>query len=148
MVKMDIQKIKLISNNICYGPEPSPSDEVEQHLTISATGDVWFIGYNYNRGFGNYKIGREQNLFIDKTRAEQILSLISQYFFNNPSTLFATDIGQWERIIIDTAGKEYKFNGSLFGEIMVGDIDITGYIRENIPVDSLFVFDDIHWDEE
>lgn len=46
---MDIQKFKLISNNICYGPEPSPNDEVEQHLTISATGDVWFIGYNYGR---------------------------------------------------------------------------------------------------
>lgn len=31
---MDIHKIKVISNNTCYGPEPSPSDEVAQHLTI------------------------------------------------------------------------------------------------------------------
>ena len=145
---MDIQKIELISNNICYGPEPSPNDEVEQHLTISITGDVWFIGYNYSGGFESYKIGREQNLSIDKTRVEQILSLISQYFFYNPSTLFATDIGQWELIIVDISGKEYKFNGSLFGEIMVGDIDITEYIRENISIDSLFVFDDIDYDEE
>ena len=75
-------------------------------------------------------------------------SVISKYFFNNPYTLFATDIGQWELIIVDISGKRYKFNGSLFGEIMVGDIDITEYIRVNIPIDSLFVFDDIYWDEE
>ena len=73
---MDIQKFKLISNNICYGPEPSSNDEVEQHLTISATGDVWFIGYNYGRGFENYKIGREQKLSIKKAKAEHILFLI------------------------------------------------------------------------
>lgn len=65
---MDIQKIKIISNNICYGPEPSPSDEVEQHLTISATGDVWFIGYNYGEGSGNYKIGRRHQLSIGKNK--------------------------------------------------------------------------------
>lgn len=36
---MNIQKIRIISNNICYGPGPSPKDEVEQHLTISANGE-------------------------------------------------------------------------------------------------------------
>ena len=44
--RMDIYKIKLISNNICYGPEPSTTDEVEQHLTISSIGDV--VNQNHN----------------------------------------------------------------------------------------------------
>lgn len=145
---MYIQKIELISNNICYGPEPAPTDEVEQHLTVSATGDVWFIGYNYGRGFENYKKRREKKLSIEKRKAEHILSLFSQYFFKNPPTLFATDIGQWELIIVDIAGNVHKFKGSLFGEIMVGDIDITDYIRENIPINNLFVFDGIYWDED
>lgn len=38
---MLIRKIRIISNNICYGSEPSPKDEVEQHLTISANGRIW-----------------------------------------------------------------------------------------------------------
>lgn len=63
---MDIHKIKVISNNTCYGSEPSPNDEVEQHLTISSTGRIWFTGYNYGMEFENYKIGRDQNLSIDK----------------------------------------------------------------------------------
>lgn len=121
---------------------------MEQHLTVSATGDVWFIGYNYGRGFENYKKRREKKLSIEKRKAEHILSLFSQYFFKNPPTLFATDIGQWELIIVDIAGNVHKFKGSLFGEIMVGDIDITDYIRENIPINNLFVFDGIYWDED
>ncbi|MCO1604491.1 hypothetical protein [Desulfosporosinus nitroreducens] len=44
---MQIQKIRIVSNNISYGPEPLLEDEVEQHLTISASGRVWFTGYKY-----------------------------------------------------------------------------------------------------
>lgn len=46
---MRIQKIRIISNNICYGPEPSQKDEVEQHLTISANGRVVLSRYNYGQ---------------------------------------------------------------------------------------------------
>ena len=38
-----IKKIKIKSNNICYGPAPEPEDEIEQILTISNTGKVWFF---------------------------------------------------------------------------------------------------------
>lgn len=50
--------------------------------------------------------------------------------------------------ITDIDGNKYKFKGSLCGEIIVGDIDLTEYIREGIPIDNLFVFDDIYYDEE
>ncbi|MDR5586055.1 hypothetical protein [Clostridium aquiflavi] len=43
-----------------YDPEPSTTDELEQHLTISANERVWFIGYNYAGGFGKYRISRKQ----------------------------------------------------------------------------------------
>lgn len=36
------QKLWLISNNSCYGPHPQPNDEVEQHLSITADGRVFF----------------------------------------------------------------------------------------------------------
>jgi hypothetical protein len=38
---LQIQTVRIISNNICFGPEPLPDDEVEQHLTISASGRIW-----------------------------------------------------------------------------------------------------------
>ena len=36
-----LQKIRLVSNSICYGPCPEPDDEVEQRLTITSEGKVW-----------------------------------------------------------------------------------------------------------
>ena len=37
-----LKKIRIVSNNICYGPMPDSDDEVEQHLTINDEGRVWF----------------------------------------------------------------------------------------------------------
>ena len=45
--------------------------------------------------------------------------------------------------ITDTKGAVHTFNGSLCGGVTVGDIiDLTYYLREQIPIDSLFVFED------
>ncbi|MBX4272194.1 hypothetical protein [Clostridium estertheticum] len=38
---MCIQKIRILSNNICYAPEPSFTDKVEQHLTIKLRRLKW-----------------------------------------------------------------------------------------------------------
>lgn len=133
-----------ISNNICYDQEPSPNDEVEQHLTIPSTGEAGFIGYNYDGGYGNYVIGREQRLPIKSQKAEFIVSLVSQYFNNEPPSIFTMNIGQWELAIIDAGGKEHKFKGSLFGEVVVEGVDIAEYIRESISINNLLVFDDRH----
>ena len=43
----EIRSIRIESNNICYGPRPGADDEVEQYLTISSTGRVWFSARNY-----------------------------------------------------------------------------------------------------
>jgi len=57
-------------------------------------------------------------------------------------TCYATDIGTWEMTITDTKGEVHTFKGSLCGGVTVGDIDLTYYLREQIPIDSLFVFED------
>ena len=44
-VFQSIKKIKLISNNICYGPAPKPDEELEQRLTTADTGAVWLTHY-------------------------------------------------------------------------------------------------------
>ncbi|GAA0761860.1 hypothetical protein [Clostridium sartagoforme] len=137
---MDIQKVRITSNIICYGPEPSPIDEVEQHLTISSTGRVWFLGYNYASGFGKYEIGRKQQFTIGKIITNEILSLFSRYCESGQPLCYATDIGVWEMQITDTDNKKRIFKGSLCGELSVGNTDLTDYIRKHIPINNLFVF--------
>ena len=51
-----LKKLRIVSNNIRYGPMPERDDEEEQHLTINDKGRVWFAGYH----FGN---AGEQGLF-------------------------------------------------------------------------------------
>lgn len=138
---MKIQKVRIVSNNICYGPEPLPEDEVEQHLTISASGRVWFTAYKYANGFGKYEICRKQQLAIGEPVAKEILALFSQYINSDQLVCYATDIGWWEMTITDTEGKKHAFKGSLCGGVTVGDIDLTYYLREQIPVSGLFIFD-------
>ncbi|GAA3658018.1 hypothetical protein [Asaccharospora irregularis] len=137
---MDIQKIRIISNNICYGPEPSSTDEVEQHLTISSTGRVWFTGYNYAGGFGKYEIGRKKQFNIKKITTDEILNLFSQYCEGGQLLCYATDVGDWEMQITDTENKKHIFKGSLCGEVSVGNTNLTDYIRKYIPINDLFVF--------
>lgn len=138
---MDIKKIRIISNNICYGPEPSSKDEVEQHLTISENGRVCFTGYNYAGGFGKYKIGRKNDLSIEKTIVSEILNLFSQYCESEDLLCYVTDIGIWKMEITDTNNKKHIFKGSLCGGVSVGDTDLTDYIRKNIIIKGLFVFE-------
>lgn len=33
--------MRLIANNMGYGPLPAPGEEVEQRLTLTANGKVW-----------------------------------------------------------------------------------------------------------
>lgn len=62
---MQIQKVRIISNNICYGPKPLPEDEVEQHLTISASGRVWFTGYSMLMGLTNMRLAEGNSLLSE-----------------------------------------------------------------------------------
>lgn len=142
MFQLQIQKVRIISNNICFGPEPLPDDEVEQHLTISANGGIWFTGYKYGNGFGRFEISRKQQFNIGKSAVKKILELFSQYLDSDQLTCYATDIGTWEMTITDTKGEVHTFKGSLCGGVTVGDIDLTYYLREQIPIDSLFLFED------
>ena len=148
MIQLQIQKVKIISDNICYGPQPLPEDEVEQHLIISATGRVWFTAYKYANGFGQYEICRKQQLTIGEHVTKEILELFLRYINSDQLICFATDVGSWEMTITDTESKTYNFKGSLIGGVTVGNIDLTDYLRKQIPIDNLLVFDNIFLDSD
>lgn len=76
---MQIQEVRIGSNNICYGSEPLSEDEVKQHLTIPASGRILFTGHKYANGFGKFEVCRRQRFAIAKLVAKEILALFLQY---------------------------------------------------------------------
>lgn len=138
---MQIQKVRIVSNNICYEPEPLSEDEVEQHLTISASGRVWFTGYKYADGFDKFEICRRQQFAIGRSVLKKILEFFSQYLNSDQLVCYATDIGTWEMEITDIERKVYTFRGSLCGGVTVGDVDFTQLLIEYLSINQLFAFD-------
>lgn len=135
------QRIRIVSNNICYGLPPEPEDEVEQHITINAEGRVWFSAYNFGEGFGRYKKARSQIYKIDKAVADKVLNSVASYFSGEYDELFATDIGDWVMEITNVDGKVYKFSGSLCADFEVDGIDLSDLIRDTLGMNDLYVFD-------
>jgi len=139
--KGEPKKIRIVSNNICYGPPPEPEDEVEQHLTIVADGRVWFSAYNFGEVPGRYQKARSKVYKIEKAVAERVLNSISSYFSSEYDELFATDIGDWVMEITNTQGIVYKFRGSLCADFDVNGTDLSDLVREALGMDDLYVFD-------
>lgn len=44
------KKIRIVSNNISYGPLPEPDEEVEQHILLNAHGSVELSAYVFGEG--------------------------------------------------------------------------------------------------
>ena len=136
-----LKKIRIVSNNICYGPMPDPDDEVEQHLTINDEGRVWFSGYNFGHSGERYEKARSKIFKIEKVATDRLLCAIAAYFGNEYDEIFATDIGNWEMELTNTEGTVYKFRGSLCADFDYEGIDLSDLVRDTVGMDDLYVFD-------
>ena len=136
-----LKKMRIVSNNICYGPMPEPNEEVEQHLTINNEGRVWFSGYNFGCGRERYEKARNKNFKIDKVTADKMFDVIAAYFGNEYTEVFATDIGNWVMELTNTEGNTYKFRGSLCADFDYEDTDLSDLVRDTVGMDDLYVFD-------
>ena len=135
------QKIRIVSNDIGYGPCPKPTDEVEQHITINSGGLVWFSSYVFGEDIGKYKKSKVKIYKIEKAVAEDVLNKTATYFSNEYDEVFTTDIGNWKMEITNTEGKAYKFRGSLCDNFEVDGVDLSDLIRDSLQIDDLYVFD-------
>lgn len=138
------QKIRIVSNRICYGLQPKLDDEVEQHITLCADGRVWFSAYNFGKDSGHHKKARSTTFKIEAAKATRVLQCIGDYFADEYDELFATDItdiGDWMMEITNTEGKVYSFRGSLCAAFEIDGIDISDMVRDALKMDDLYVFD-------
>ncbi len=135
---MTIQSIRIVSNNICYGPQPNRYEEVEQHLAITATGEVQCGHYLYGDG-DDYELRKSENVSISKEASDRILKQI-EAFIQSYSPIFATDVGEWRMEVIFDDGTKKSINGSMIGVESVESIDLEKTIRAEVPIDNLFLF--------
>lgn len=136
-----LKKMRIVSNNICYGPMPESKDEVEQHLTINDKGHVWFSGYNFGNGSERYEKARTKNFKIDKLAADRLLNALDTYFGTEYAEVFATDIGDWVMELTNTEGTIYKFRGSLCADFDYEGTDLSDLVRDTVGMNDLYVFD-------
>lgn len=136
-----LQKAQIVSDLLCYGPCPEPDDPVEQRLTISSTGRIWFTERIFGHlGDARYPIGRKIQMSIGKERAYAILSMLADYSESEPPLIYCTDVGNWYMTLADVDGNKEKLSCSMNGDVFVGDIYLNDFIRARIPIKGLAVF--------
>lgn len=133
------KKIQIISNNMGFGPTPMPDEEVEQRLTVTADGRVFFSSYFFGDGKRLTK-GESRRFKVEPAVAEQILNEVGHFFATDDLSRFATDIGLWTLTMTNTAGEKFEYTGPMpcSDEAL---IQISSMIREQLDMAELYVFD-------
>lgn len=138
LFKGTLVKIKLISNSMCYGPCPMPDQEIEQRITITPT-HIWVSRYDYCVG-DPYKLKQRFDGRIARENGDAILKSIEDYFKSEECVIpYATDVGDWELILTNEDGENFKFVGSL---IPLGTSldDISQDMRKRLDMPFLYLF--------
>lgn len=136
-----LKKIRIVSNALSYGLEPGHDEEVEQHLSISDIGQVWFSGYAWGIA-GQYEKRREKVFTISKVDTNRLFAAITAYFSDEKYTeVFATDIGVWILELTNAEGSTYRFHGSLCAGFEYEGTDLSDMVRDVFGMDDLYVFD-------
>ncbi len=136
-----LKEIEIVSNSICYGPEPQPEDEVEQRIYIRDDGHAYVLRYLYGNRIRDYRCSGKQELQLSASDTKEILSKVSRYFSDGYTEVFATDIGDWNMVLTNTEGKNFKFSGSLCADFEIDGVDLSDFIRDRLGIQDLYVFD-------
>ena len=140
-MKNEIKKIKLVTNILCYGPEPKPNEEVEQRLTLDKMGRVWFYSYNFGHGFHGFELKSSSRKSVDKEKVNLFFNHLQQYFERERKDCFLTDVGAWTLHITYEDGKVAQYTGSIGQENKVDGMDLSNELRLLMQNKDLFAFD-------
>lgn len=134
------QKLRVVSNNICCGHCPQLTNEVEQHLLITADGRGAFSSYFYGNG-DKCTRSRSQNFKIDASQAASILNMVGNYFSGEHDASFTTDVGTCKMMLTNEENIVYHFRGSPHSGCSDGPDNISNAIRGTLDIPELPVFD-------
>lgn len=131
-------KMKLVSNNQCYGPTPRCGEEIEQRLTVSRDGHIWFSGYGYDESGKLVKLRQFQEK-ISPERANLFLASIG-YEMTQREELRCTDVGTWKLELTNDMGEVFTSCGSLVPNEKQLQI-LSDEFRQMMKWNSFYVFD-------
>lgn len=166
-----IHSILLISNDFGYGRFPKPWEEIEQHLSISETGEVRLNGYGWSFGedeaemfdspelqawlethtlatpnSNGYRKLYSKRIRISPADARLLLSVVGLMLEHPLPDEVVTDVGSWELTATDVEGKKHKDFGPLY-ESVTRDMErmygfqISPLFRRILGMDNLLLFD-------
>ncbi len=136
-----IQRIKIYSNSIGFGRR-APDDEVEQHLSITSDGCVFFSSYLFGNDYGRHLKKNETRKFkVEIEKVQHILTCFEQHFSKHYVMLDGSDMGSWAMEIINNSGEIYEFKGPLAGEMLEGGVELSDLVRDELAMPNLYVFD-------
>ena len=138
-----LQSMRLRSNRAVFCSVCFPWEECSQTLTIDRTGCAALRAWSRDKAFP----GRKRTYAIGKDAAQSLLNQVAASFAGEREDLIAFDAGTWSLELINTEGRSYLFEGSLYGGS--GDVQtrLSNLIRETLGTNSLFAFDE-SWQPE
>lgn len=136
----ELQKIRLIANNMGYGPLPAPDEEVEQRLTMTREGKVWLSRYSFHDTMRNRLMSREQ-FSVDNRCVESLFKQISTHFAENKLIGMATDVPIWNLELFNTTGEVFRYTGPMLRKSHPFLDDISDELRLRLNQVHLFAFD-------
>lgn len=136
-----IQKIRIISNNLCYGPAPAPDDEVEQRLSIRAGGGIWLTRYRYGGFDDRARLLGKEKIPADGETIQIILDAVAKAFSKNERSIYITDVGSWSMELTDSKGQTTNIRGALISGIPESFPGLSDFIRDKLHRNDLLLFD-------
>lgn len=136
----NLQKIRLIANNMGYGPLPAPGEEVEQRLTMTREGKVWLSRYSFYDTMRNRLMSCKQ-FSVDSRCVESLFKQISAHFTENELMGMATDVPMWDLELFNTTGEVFRYTGPMLRTFQPFLDVISDKLRALLEKEHLFAFD-------
>ena len=123
--------------------QPEIETEVEQKITISKDGRIWITRSKLIGANGETEAFEKKIISIDKAIAEKIFFMVYRTLFLQEHVK-VSDAGEWELTLTATNDDIYTATGTFGVSLLYNNkIDICKLVRESIPVEGLWVFDDL-----
>lgn len=135
-----LQKMRLVANNMGYGPLPPPDEEVEQRLTVTANGKVWLSRWCLHENM-TYVLNSREQFKVEPTCTKSLFSRIAAYFSERETAGMATDVAIWELKLTNTEGKSFRYAGPMLRTVTSELDQISDKLRLLLHQDDLFAFD-------
>ena len=105
---MKLVKIKISSASTAFRPRPEFNDEVEQRVTIHASGRVRVQRILFGDETVDNVVASNEEFRIQQGDAEEILETCAGYFQYWETPEITTDIGGWKLTMTDDEGQKYR----------------------------------------